>query len=166
MDARVKLLFLFVAALVSWACRGRGDLATTTIAPADPRPAPTLTDRLGHSTAITTSGSPPPASSPLAPGTQLVTVRASGIEMRQLIPRGNTAFHIRNETPVRHVLVLEGEKGHGPLTLMPGGSAVLQAMLTESAYRLVCTTDGHRESVRFTTYRAGADLTRKGSPVP
>lgn len=126
--------------------------ATATIAPAEPRPAPTMTATMPDGPMITTSGSPVPANA-LAPGTQLVTVRRTGITMRELIPRGHTVFHITNETSEPHDLVLRGASDAAvPAALPAAGRSVLQARLTDRAYALVCATPGHAERAEFSTY--------------
>lgn len=104
---------------------------------------------------ITTSGSPVPSDA-LAPGTQLVTMSRTGIAMRELIPRGHTAFHITNETAVPHEMVLRSASGTAVSAAVPAaGRSVLQARLTERAYALVCATPGHAERAEFSTYVPG-----------
>lgn len=129
--------------------------ATATIAPAEGRPAPTVTATMNDRPMITTSGSPVPADA-LAPGTQLVTVSRTGIAMRELIPHGHTVFHITNETPVPHAMVLRSASGTAVLAALPAaGRAVLQTRLTDRAYTLVCATPGHVERAEFSTYTPG-----------
>lgn len=130
--------------------------ATATIAPAEPRPAPTVTATMNERPMITTSGSPVPADA-LAPGTQFVTVSRTGIAMRELIPRGHTVFHITNETAVPHEMVLRSASGTVvPAALPAAGRSVLQARLTDRAYTLVCATPGHAERAEFSTYVPGS----------
>lgn len=151
----VRKLWLLLFVL---GCGGeQDDHATATIAPADPRPAPTVTGTMDDRPMITTSGSPVPASA-VAPGTQLVTLSASGISMRSLIPRAHTAFHIRNETASRHDLVLRSTTSSAAITVPAAKDVVLQAMLSDPAYELACVTPGHSERARFTTYVAGRPL--------
>jgi hypothetical protein len=129
--------------------------ATATIAPAEGRPAPTVTATMNDRPMITTSGSPVPANA-LAPGTQLVTVSRTGIAMRELIPRGHTVFHITNETGVPHEMVLRSVSGTAvPAALPAAARSVLQARLTDRAYALVCATPGHTERAEFSTYVPG-----------
>lgn len=148
----IALLFLGFAA-----CGGERAV-TTTVAPAEPRPAPTQTASLDDRPIVTTSGSPAPANAP-APGTEFVTLSAAGISMRELIPRGHTAFHITNRESQGHDLVLRSASGAAVhARIAPGGSGVLQARLTEPAYTLLCTSPGHAERAEFTTYAPGTSL--------
>lgn len=143
---RVCVLLLLFAG-----CRAER-AATTTIAPAEGRPAPTATETMDDRPMITTSGSPVPAGA-LAPGTQLVTLSRTGISMRELIPYGLTVFHITNETAAPHDLVLRSASGTAvPAALPAAGRAVLQARLTDRAYTLVCATPDHAEAAKFSTY--------------
>lgn len=148
---------LWVIVVLFAACRAeRG--ATTTIAPAEPRPAPTATARLDDRPMITTSGSPVPAGA-LAPGTQVVTVNRGGIAMRSLVPRGHTVFHITNETALQHDLVLRTASATAASAAVPPrGRTVLQAPITERVYTLACVTAGHGETAEFATYAAGTPL--------
>ena len=158
---------LRVVLLVTLALSGCGeqrDTATSTVAPADPRPATTITATMDERTMIATSGSPRPETA-VAPGTQFVTIGSSGISMRALIPRGHTIFQIQNETESRHDLVLQ-ENGKGSVSagVEPVGRATLQTILNAAAYRMVCTTPGHDETAQFTTYQAGSDLAPRTAP--
>lgn len=147
-----------VVLLLLAACNDANTASTGTVAPAEPRPAPTVTATMADRPMITTSGSPAPARA-VAPGTQFVTLRGGGISMGSLIPRGQTAFHIRNETGAPHELVLRTARGTAARVTVPAtGGAVLQAMLGERRYELICSTPGHAERAEFTTYVAGTPL--------
>ena len=149
----------FSAALVfvlALAC-SREPQATDTIAPAEARPAPSTTSTIGSRVAITTSGSPPPASAP-APGTAFVTVASGRIEAQRLLPRAHTIFHIQNQTAVAHELVVRGDTGSATGSLPPNGRTVIQLLLGTGAYDITCTTPGHQEHARFETYAPGVPL--------
>lgn len=149
------------------ACRAQRE-DPVQIAPARPRPAPTATAAIRNLPTISTAGSPAPVEA-LAPGTQLVTVHRTGISMRQMVPRGHTAFHIRNQTPVPHEIRVRGANGvAGKAAVSPGGRTILQMPVTEPSYELVCITPGHRGRAEFSTYAAGSppDARRAGPPRP
>ena len=149
---------LFCVALVlAVGCSREPQTSTNTIAPADPRPAPTVTSTVGSRAAITTSGSPPPASAP-APGTTFVTVANGRIDVQRLLPRGHAVFHVRNQTDLAHELVVRGSTGSATAILPPNGRTVLQLLLGSGAYDVTCTTPGHQESARFETYAPGVPL--------
>ena len=149
---------LAVAALVVViACGRESQPATNTIAPAEPRPAPTVTSGINSRPRTATAGSPPPASAS-APGTTFVTVAAGRIEVQRLLPRGHTVFHVRNDTALAHQLVVQGSAGSASAALPPNGNAVLQLLLGSGAYDIVCTTPGHRERTRIETYAPGAPI--------
>ncbi len=152
---------LLIALFLTLACSREAQVATNTIAPAEPRPAEAVVSTVGERPVISTAGSPPPPTQP-APGTERVTIGANGIEMRPLLPRAHTAFHITNTTPVAHELEL---RGAGVRTIVPPNSTViLQARLGAESYELVCITAGHAEHARFRTYRAGVPLTSTAAP--
>ena len=153
---------LWLLLLVLGCGRESRESGTATIAPADPRPAPTLTGTMDARPMITTSGSPAPAGA-VAPGTQFVTLRSSGISMRSLIPRAHTAFHIRNETASSHDLVLRTTTSSVPVTIPAAEGAVVQTMLNDAVYELVCVSPGHSERAQFTTYVAGTPLNQHAS---
>lgn len=151
----VRRLCAFV--LLFAACRGEGP-ATATVAPAEPRPAPTTTAALDDRPRVSTGGSPVPSGA-LAPGTQLVTLHRGGIEMRTMIPRGQTVFHILNETALHHDLVLRSASGIvASAAVIPGGRTILQVSIADPAYVVACVTPGHAERADFATYTAGAPL--------
>lgn len=157
-DGNVKRWPIALVVLVVAACRGERASVTTTVAPAEPRPAPTQTATMDDRPIVTTSGSPAPASAP-APGTAFVTVSATGISMRGLIPRGHTAFHIVNQTRTAHDLVLQSASGGAvQAAVAPADRRVVQARLTERSYSLVCTSPGHAERAEFTTYAPGTPI--------
>ena len=114
---RVKRLAL--AFLVLASCRAEHDAKTATIAPAESRPAPPVTTTLGSRPAITTSGSPPPREI-VASGSEAVTVREDRIDVRPLLPRGQTAFRIENLTSARHHLILRGTSSTAQAEVTPG----------------------------------------------
>ncbi len=146
------------ALVLALGCSREPQAATDTIAPAEPRPAPTATSTVGRRPAITTAGSPPPASA-TAPGTTFVTVADDRIDVERLLPRGQTAFHVRNQTDVAHEIVLRGETGSATAPLPPKGTAVLQLLLGSGPYEIACTRPEHRERTRFETYAPGVPLT-------
>jgi hypothetical protein len=137
------------------ACR-RDPPATNTIAPADPRPAPTVVSTADLQPAVTTSGSPPPAVAVAA--SENVTIAPGRIEVRPLIPRGSTVFRMTNETGAAHSIVLRGASGEAPVAVAARSAAILQVALVDPDYELICTTPGHRERARFETYRPVAPI--------
>lgn len=150
---------LFCAALVlALGCSREPQATTNTIAPAEPRPAAPITTTLGSRPAITTAGSPPPASSG-APGTAFVTVAGERIDVQPLLPRAHTVFHVHNQTDAAHEIVIRGGAGSARASLLPKGRAVVQLLLGAAAYDIVCTTPGHQERARFETYAPGVPLT-------
>lgn len=156
----------FCAALVlALGCSREPQETTNTIAPAEPRPAPTVTSTLGSGAAITTSGSPPPASA-AAPGTTFVTVANGRIEVQRLLPRAHSVFHVRNQTDLAHEIVVRGGTGSVTATLPPNGRTVLQLLLGPGAYDVTCTIPGHRESARFETYAPGVPLESTATAPP
>jgi hypothetical protein len=148
---------LCVALVLAVGCSREPQATTNTIAPAEPRPAPTVTSTLDRSPALATAGSPPPASA-VAPGTTFVTVRSGRIDVQRLLPRGLTVFHIRNQTTVAHEIVVRGGTGSVTASLPPNGSTVLQLLLGTGAYDIACTAPGHQESARLETYAPGVPL--------
>ena len=147
----------FCAALVlALGCSREPQAKTNTIAPAEPRPAATVTSTIGNG-AVNTSGSPPPASAP-APGTTFVTVANGRIDIQRLLPRAHTVFHVRNQTALAHEIVVRGGTGSATATLPPNGRTVLQLLLGTGAYDITCTTPGHQERARFETYAPGVPL--------
>ena len=151
---RLPVVFLILAA-----CGGERDTAkTATIPPAEPRPAATLTTTPVSKPMITISGSPPPAEAIRASGSETVTVRNGRIDVRPLLPRGNTAFRIENATAASHHLVLRGGNRGVEAVVPAGGVRILQTNLTNPRYELVCTTAGHDERARFRTYAPGLPL--------
>jgi hypothetical protein len=147
----------FCAALVlALGCSREPPATTNTIAPADPRPAPTVTSTVGSS-AITTSGSPPPALA-VAPGTTFVTVASGRIDVQRLLPRGHTVFHVKNETDVAHEIVVRGGDRSATAPLPPKGGTVVQLRLGSDSYEIACTVPGHAERAQFETYVAGIPL--------
>jgi hypothetical protein len=150
---------IFCAALVlALGCSREPQATTNTIAPAEPRPDPTVVSTAGSRPALATSGSPPPASA-AAPGTTFVTVRKGRIEIQRLLPRAHTVFHVRNQTAVAHELVVRGGTGSTTASLPPSGSTVLQLLLGTGVYDITCMTPGHQESARFETYAPGVPIT-------
>ena len=148
----------FCAALVLVAgCGGEPGAKTNTIAPAEPRPAPTDTSRFTSRAVITTAGSPRPASA-APPGTTFVTIGSNGIDVPRLLPRAHTAFHIENQTGVAHEIVVRGGTGSSAARLTAKGRAVVQLLLGVGAYEIACTVPGHSERARFETYVAGAPI--------
>jgi hypothetical protein len=138
------------------ACRQNAP-ATSTIAPADPRPAPSALSTVGAEPVITTMGSPPPAAAE-APGTEIVTIRQGVIEVRPLLPRAHTVFRMVNETGEPHEIVLRGPSGEVTTPIPAGETRILQLRLVDPAYEITCTAPGHRERGRFETYRPGAPV--------
>ena len=148
----------FCAVLVLVAgCSREPQAATDTIAPAEARPAPTVTSVVSGRSAIATAGSPRPASA-AAPGTTYVTVANGRIDVQRLLPRGHTVFHVRNQTGDAHQLVVRGGTGSATASLPPDGRAVLQLLLGNGSYEIACTTPGHAERTRFETYTPGVPL--------
>lgn len=147
----------FCAALVLAVGCSREPAATNTIAPAAPRPAPTVTSTIDSRPALATAGSPRPASAN-APGTTFVTVRTGRIEAERLLPRAHTAFHLRNQTAVAHEIEVRGGTASSTASLPPNGRAVLQLLLGTGAYDIACTTPGHQERARFETYAPGVPI--------
>jgi hypothetical protein len=148
----------FCAALaLALGCSREPQVTTNTIAPADPRPAATVTAMAGSRPALATAGSPPPASA-AAPGTTFMTIANGRIDVQRLLPRGNTVFHVRNQTDLAHEIAVRGGTGSVTATLPANGRMVLQLLLGTGAYDITCTTPGHRESARFETYAAGVPL--------
>lgn len=139
------------------ACGRGSETGTATIAPAEPRPAPPATASVGGRPVVTTSGSPPPRPRP-APGSEVVTIGPGGIDVRPLLPRGHTAFHLRNATGRPHEIVVRGATGSNAASLPPNGAAVVQLPLGPGSYEIVCTTPGHAERGRFSTYAPGVPL--------
>lgn len=138
-------------------CSREPRAATTTIAPAEGRPAPAVSSTVGSRPVITTAGSPPPASA-AAPGTTFVTVARGRIDVQPLLPRAHTVFHIQNETAVAHELAVRGATGSAMASLPPNGRTVLQLLLGTGVYEVACTTPGHQERARFETYAPGVPL--------
>ena len=155
----------WIALVLAVACSGEPQATSNTIAPAEPRPAPTVTSTIDRRAALATAGSPPPALA-VAPGTTLVTVGSGRIDVQSLLPRAHTAFHIRNQTAVAHEIVVRGGTGSATASLPPNGRAVLQLFLGTGTYDVTCTTPGHQESARFETYAPGVplDSTAKAPP--
>lgn len=158
LHAGVRKLCTFLLLVVA-GCSRDAEVATATIPPAEPRPAPTMTSTVPDGHMVTTSGSPPPVPRP-APGTQFVTVSATGIEMRELLPLGHTAFLVTNETALAHHLVLRSASGTEAAAVAPKGEAMLQRVLSDPEYELVCTTPGHSERTQFKTYTPGPPALR------
>lgn len=156
-SADVKTLCVALVLVVVVGCSREPEAATNTIAPADPRPAPTMTSTVGNRPVVTTAGSPRPASA-AAPGTTFVTVGSGRIDVERLLPRTHTVFHIRNQTAVAHEIVVRGATGGATASLPPSGTAVLQLLLGAGAHDITCTTPGHQESARFETYAPGVAL--------
>lgn len=150
-----------VALVLAAGCSREPQATTNTIAPAEPRPAPTVTATLDNRHALATAGSPPPASA-AAPGTTFVTVRSGRIDVPRLLPRAHTVFHIQNQTAVAHEIVVRGGTGSARASLPPNGRTVLQLLLGTGAYDIACTAPGHQESARLETYAPGVPL---DSPV-
>ena len=150
------LRLAFACAMVFAACRQNAP-ATSTIAPADPRPAPTALSTVGAEPVITTTGSPPPASAE-APGTEIVRIRKEVIEVRPSLPRAHTVFRMVNETEQSHDIVLRGPSGDVTTSIPPRETRILQLRLVDAAYELTCVAPGHRERGRFETYRPGAPV--------
>ncbi|HEX7154823.1 MAG TPA: hypothetical protein VF618_25290 [Thermoanaerobaculia bacterium] len=146
-----------VALVLALGCSREPQATTNTIAPAEPRPAPTLTGTLSNDPVLATSGSPRPASA-AAPGTTFVTVRSGRIEIQRLLPRAHTVFHIQNETAIAHEIEVRGGTGSATASLPPNGRTVLQLLLGPGVYDITCTTAGHQERARIETYVAGVPL--------
>jgi hypothetical protein len=152
---------LAAALVLAIACSGERQAATDTIAPAEPRPAPTATSAIARRPALATDGSPPPALV-TAPGTTFVTVTTMGIEVQRLLPRGHTVFHVQNQTVAAHDIVIRGATGSATASLPAKGRSVIQLLLGIGAYDVTCTVAGHQERARFETYVPGAPLTSQG----
>lgn len=138
-------------------CNDERQATTNTIAPAEPRPAPTMTSTMIRRPPLATAGSPPPASA-AAPGTTFVTVANGRIDVQPLLPRSHTVFHVQNQTDLAHEIAVRGGSGSVTGTLPPNGRTALQLLLGTGAYDITCTTPGHRESARFETYPPGVPL--------
>lgn len=151
--------------MLACGCAQEPPAATNTIAPAEPRPAPTSTAALAGRPVIATSGSPPPASA-AAPGTALVSIEQGRVAMRELLPRGQIAFQIRNRTATAHEITLRGPSGTTAAPLPPNGSTVLQLLLGPGRHELLCTVSGHTERATFDTYVAGAPLNLPAGKSP
>lgn len=151
---------LWIVLVIAAGCSREPVARTATIAPAEGRPAPTQTDTMDLR-AVTTSGSPVPASA-VAPGTETVAITTGGFTVRPLLPRGHTAFSIDNETGVAHDVLLRGQTGSGAAAVPARGRTVLQLLLRDPEYELVCTTPGHAERAAFKTYMPGRPL---GNPT-
>jgi hypothetical protein len=154
----VKRLIL-LAALAG--CAQESGTATNTIAPAEARPAPTPPSAAANRPAISTSGSPPPASA-LAPGTFRIGIERDGLEMRKLIPQGHAVFHIENRTGQAHAIVVRGAGGEASTDVPQTGRAVVQLVVGPGRYDVFCTVAGHSERAAFETYVAGAPLKLPG----
>jgi hypothetical protein len=152
----VKTSF-YVALMLVAGCSRERQATTNTIAPADPRPAPTVTSTIDRRPALATAGSPRPASA-TAPGTTFVTVGSGQIDVQRLLPRAHTVFQIQNQTAVAHEIVIRGGTGSATVSLPPNGNTVLQLLLGTGVYDITCTTPGHQESTRFETYAPGVSL--------
>jgi hypothetical protein len=152
-----------IALVLALGCSREPQATTNTIAPAEPRPSPTVISTAGTRPTLATSGSPRPASAP-APGTTFVTVGSGRIDVQRLLPRTHTVFQIENQTAVAHEIAVRGDTGSATASLPPNGTAVLQLLLGAGTYEITCTTPGHRESARLETYAPGApiDTTAKG----
>ncbi len=146
-----------VALVLVLGCSREPQATTNTIAPAEPRPAPTVTSTVGSYPALATAGSPRPASA-AAPGTTYVTVANGRIDVQRLLPRAHTVFHVRNQTGIAHEIVVRGGNGSVTATLPPNGRTVLQLLLGTGAYDITCTTPGHQEHARVETYAPGVPL--------
>jgi hypothetical protein len=145
---------IFCVALVLALGCNREPQTTDTIAPAEPRPAPTPISAIDSRPALATSGSPRPALA-AAPGTTFVTVDRGGIDVQRLLPRAHTVFYIRNQTAIAHEIVVRGGTGSATATLPANGRTVLQLLLGTGAYDITCTIPRHQESARFETYVPG-----------
>ena len=156
-SADVKSFCAVLVLALALGCSREPQAATDTIAPAEPRPAPTATSAVGSRSAITTTGSPRPASA-AAPGTTFVTVASGRIDVERLLPRGHSVFHVRNQTAVAHQLVVRGGTGSATASLPPNGMTVLQLVLGTGSYEIACTTPGHEERARFETYAPGVPI--------
>lgn len=154
----------WIAVALAAGCSREPAAGTATIAPAEGRPAPTQTGTMDLR-AVTTSGSPAPTSA-VAAGTETITITARGFAVRPLLPRAHTAFRIDNETGVAHDLVVRGPTGSGRAAVPAHGAAVMQVLLRDAEYELVCTTPGHAERVRFRTYVAGRPLRNPAGAAP
>jgi hypothetical protein len=146
-----------IALALALGCSREPRAPTDTIAPAEPRPAPTVISTAGSRPALATSGSPRPASA-AAPGTTFVTVGSGRIDVQRLLPRAHTVFHIENQTAVAHEIVVRGGTGSATASLPPNGRTVLQLLLGTGAYEITCTTPGHQESARLETYAPGVPI--------
>jgi hypothetical protein len=150
----VKPLLPFAIVLML-ACRQEPSSVTATIAPAEPRPSPPPADMtVGDVRVLSTQGSPAPPVA-VAPGSEVVTIDAEGFVVRPLLPRAHTAFRVVNQTADGHDVVIRGASGSVRGHVPKGGRVILQLGLRDEAYELVCTSPGHGERARFTTYRAG-----------
>ncbi|HYC89091.1 MAG TPA: hypothetical protein VEO54_07760 [Thermoanaerobaculia bacterium] len=152
-----------VALALAAGCSREPQATTNTIAPAEPRPSPTVVSTAASRPVLATSGSPRPASA-AAPGTTFVAVGRGRIEIQPLLPRAHTVFHIKNQTAVAHQIEVRGEAGSATASLPANGRTVLQLLLGTGAYDIICTTPGHQERARFETYAPGVPLnaTAKG----
>ena len=163
LEATIDVKKLWIALALAAGC-SRDVAETATIAPAEPRPAPTATDTIDRRS-VTTSGSPVPASA-VAPGTETITISDAGFSVRPLLPRAHTAFRIANNTDTPHALTLRGASGSAAAAVPARGEAVLQLLLTDAQYELVCTTPGHAERAQFKTYRAGVPQRSPAAAAP
>ena len=146
-----------VVVVLSVGCGREPAQTTATIAPAEPRPAPTVTATILERPLLTTSGSPPPASA-VTSGSETVTIDAAGLSVRPLLPRGHTAFRVRNQTAAAHDLVLTGGPDVAEATIPARGTVVLQMLLRAETYELACVIPGHTERAGFRTYVPGTRL--------
>lgn len=164
-SAGVRTFCIALALALALGCSREPRVTTNTIAPAESRPAPTVTAMVGSSPALATAGSPRPASA-AAPGTTFVTVANGRIDAQRLLPRAHTVFHVRNQTDLTHEIAVRGVTGSVTATLPPNGRTVLQLLLGTGAYDITCTTPGHRERARFETYAPGVplDMPARGRP--
>ncbi len=104
------------------------------MSPAQGRPALT-TVTIGATPEVTTSGSPAPHDRVAA--MELVRVFADHIEMRRLIPRTNTAFHIENKTSQPRTIEFAGSTQTVTTPAVgPGQTLFFQIDLLDRQYRV------------------------------
>ena len=164
LEATTDVKKLWIALALAAGCSREPVGETATIAPAEARPAPTATDTIDRRS-VTTSGSPVPASA-VAPGTETITISDAGFSVRPLLPRAHTAFRIANNTDTPHHVTLRGATGSAAAAVPARGEAILQLLLSDAQYELVCTTPGHSERAQFKTYRAGVPQRSPAAAAP
>lgn len=161
----MKAFTLALTLLILAACaREETGSRTATIAPAEPRPAPTTaTDALADERMITTAGSPAPAMRTAT--IEQVVISDGRIELRPLLPRMHTVFRVRNASTRPHALRVSAGEIATTMTrpLPPGGEILLQIELRRGHHIVTCTIPGHAERSTFETYEPGDRLQAPGS---